>query len=67
NGRKWDISSELNSALQKYPGNAVVNVTVAAQASNPLQQFCAIFIPVIPCYEHVVVQGDIVRIPQTTP
>ena len=64
NGRKWDISNELNAMLKKTPGNAVVNLTVTAQGCNPVQQIFAVFLPVIPCYVHVVVHGDIVQIPQ---
>lgn len=63
NSRKWDVSNELNGMLRKTPGNAVVNVTVTEQGCNDAQKYFATWLPVIPCYVHVVVQGDIVDIP----
>jgi|ERR1700722_11741080 hypothetical protein len=63
NSRNWDVSKELNTMLQKTPGNAMVNVTVTVQSCDGFQNYLATYLPLIPCYVHVVVQGDIVKIP----
>ena len=61
NGRKWDISNDLNARLQQTSGNAIVNVTVTARGCNFLQWYMAALIPIIPSYVNVTVQGDIAR------
>jgi hypothetical protein len=63
NDKKWDISDELNADLKQTPGNAVVNVTVKAEGCNFLQWYLAAIIPIIPSYEDVTVEGDIVQMP----
>lgn len=62
NKRDWDISPEINEDLQETPGNAVVNVTVRAQGCNFLYWYFAALVPIIPSYEKVTVEGDIVKI-----
>lgn len=67
NKRNWDISPELNRDLQQTPGNAVVNVTVRAQGCNFLYWYFAALVPILPSYEKVTVQGDIVNIAAVAP
>lgn len=67
NDVNWDISSDLNETLQKTSGDAAVNVTVTAGTCDPVDTWVSAFIPVIPSYSRVTVQGDIVRIPKNNP
>lgn len=67
NDVNWDISTNLNQMLQKTSGDAVVNVTVTAAGCDPFDTFLSIFLPVVPSYGRVTVQGDIVRISQNRP
>ncbi len=67
NNQNWDISTNLNELLEATPGNAVVNVTVAGTPCDFIHGFFAALIPVIPSYNRVKVEGDIVQIPQGKP
>ena len=58
----WDLSDDLNREIAKVNGDAIANMTVLAK--EDFLWYLASIVPIIPDFQTIVVEGDVVRLPE---
>jgi len=59
--RNWDVSELLANEITAVRGDAIVNLTIEVQGG--WYWWFSSIIPIVPDYQNVIIEGDVVRLP----